>query len=183
MAAEKDGEAVPVHGLPAASVDQPSFRDSGTGASGSRLSGSGRSGGLQADPLRAQPSRTRKGRRPGEHVQIQRREPRYSAPFLDVIIHVELIIAGRRHAGRLWDISCSGACVRVFSKIPVGGLALLRFHEPSGREIVETYVRLLWCNEVRGMTYVGMCFVDPIDFDQTFLRNLLHDGRGDADNL
>lgn len=120
-------------------------------------------------------------RRQGEKIAIPRREPRYSAPFMDVIIHVELILEGKRHAGRLWDISRSGACVRAFSLIPVGGIALLRFHEPSAREIIEVHVRLIWCNEVRGMTYVGMRFLDPVDFENTFLRGLLRDSLRDND--
>lgn len=67
--------------------------------------------------------------------------------------------------------------------IPVGGTALLRFHEPSAREIVEARVRLIWCNEVRGMTYLGMRFVDPVDFGRTFLRTLMRDSLPGADRV
>lgn len=144
---------------------------------------SGRSASLQPDPQPRPAPSVRQGRRQRDKTPIQRREPRYSAPFLDVIIHVELIVAGQRHAGRLWDISCSGACVRSFTMIPVGGTALLRFHEPSAREIVEARVRLIWCNEVRGMTYLGMRFVDPVDFGRTFLRTLMRDSLPGADRV
>ncbi|MCP9901993.1 PilZ domain-containing protein [Cyanobium sp. Cruz CV13-4-11] len=101
------------------------------------------------------------------------REPRFSAPFFQILIRVELFIRDNCYLGHLRDGSRSGACIRSFQPVPTGSPAQIRFHDPSDEEIIETRVELVWMNQLRGAHYSGLRFEEGFDITKTFLRLLL----------
>ena len=113
--------------------------------------------------------------RTGSQVEkaSQRKEPRYSVPVHGIVISVEVFVGNQRYVGQLWDVSRSGACLRLFMAVPTAVEARIRIHEPSERMVIETNAHLIWINHVMGAYYLGMSFDQPIDLASTFLSPLL----------
>lgn len=101
------------------------------------------------------------------------REPKFSAPFFQILIKVELFSQEQRCSGHLWDVSRSEACIRSFQEAPVGSSVQVRFHDPADAEIVEARGELIWMNQLRGAHYSGLRFEKGFDISKTFLRLLL----------
>ncbi len=102
-----------------------------------------------------------------------RREQRFSAPFFQILINVDIHYPNTSYSGHLWDVSRSGACIRSFQQLPIGTPSQIRIHDPSETDIIETGGELIWTNHLRGAHYSGLRFDDEFDIRKTFLRLLL----------
>jgi hypothetical protein len=78
------------------------------------------------------------------------REHKSSAPFVQILIKVEVFFQDHCYFGHLWDVSRSGACIRSFQQVPMGTPAEIRFHDPCDEEIIEAGGELIWMNQLRG---------------------------------
>jgi hypothetical protein len=101
------------------------------------------------------------------------REPKFSAPFFQILIKVEVVFQDHWYSGHLWDVSRSGACIRSFQEVPMGTPAQIRFHDPSAEEVIEAKGELIWMNQLRGAHYSGLKFEENFDISKTFLRLLI----------
>jgi hypothetical protein len=105
--------------------------------------------------------------------RLPAREPKFSAPFFQILIKVEVFFQDHCYSGHLWDVSRSGACIRSFEQVPMGTPAQIRFHDPSDEEIIEARGELIWMNQLRGAHYSGLRFEEDFDISKTFLRLLI----------
>ncbi len=101
------------------------------------------------------------------------REPKFSAPFFQILIKVEVLFKDHSYSGHLWDVSRSGACIRSFQEVPMGTTAQIRFYDPADEEIIEAKGELIWMNQLRGAHYSGLKFEEDFDISKTFLRLLI----------
>jgi hypothetical protein len=101
------------------------------------------------------------------------REPRFSAPFFQILVKVEVVLQDNCYLGHLWDVSRSLACIRSFQQVPMGSPAQIRFHDPSEAEFIEARGELVWMNQLRGAHYAGLRFEEGFDISKTFLRLLI----------
>jgi hypothetical protein len=108
-----------------------------------------------------------------DKTPLPRREPRFSAPFFQILINVDIFFSDTCYSGHLWDVSRSGACIRSFQQLPIGTPSQIRIHDPSNTDIIEIQGELIWANQLRGAHYSGLKFNDEFDISKTFLRLLL----------
>jgi hypothetical protein len=108
-----------------------------------------------------------------KQLALPTRESKFSAPFFQILIRVEVFIQNDCYSGALWDVSRSGACIRSFQQIPMGAPAQIRFHEPSEAEFIEAMGEPIWMNQLRGAHYYGLRFDEGFDISKTFLRLLI----------
>jgi hypothetical protein len=106
-------------------------------------------------------------------LRLPRREPRFSAPFFQILIKAEVCFPDNRYSGHLWDVSREGACIRSFKLIPTGYPSMIRIYDPCDHDFIETQGELVWNNHLRGAHYVGLHFHEDFDITKTFLRLLL----------
>lgn len=109
----------------------------------------------------------------GTKAKVQRQSARFSVPVLDVPIRVEVLVAGIRYPGQLWDVSQHGACLLLRSPIPANQSALVRIHAPTGGEKIDLPAQLMWVDSVMGAFYAGVRFTQAMDFGPTFLGTLI----------
>ncbi len=107
--------------------------------------------------------------------RLPRREPKFSAPFFQILIKVEVHFPEDCYSGHLWEVNRDGACIRSFHQIPIGTASLIRIHDPCDQDIIETQGELVWVNHLRGAHYAGLNFQNGFDISKTFLRLLLKD--------
>lgn len=105
--------------------------------------------------------------------RLQRQSKRFSVPVFDLPIRVDVLVAGVRYPGQLWDVSEHGACLLLRSPLTPHQAALLRIHAPSSGETIDVQVHLRWVDAVMGSYYVGVQFERPMDFGPTFLGVLI----------
>ena len=88
--------------------------------------------------------------------------------------------SGRIHSGVLWDVSPMGACVwfpslHIFepqaSRDEQPGV--LHIHHPAQGDDLVMAARLAWIDRQVRAIYIGLEFLEPYDFSNTFLRLLL----------
>ncbi|WP_216903795.1 PilZ domain-containing protein [Synechococcus sp. CCY 9618] len=108
-----------------------------------------------------------------QESRIPRREPRFSAPFFQILIKVEVYYPDHCYPGHIWDVSHSGACIRSFQKVPIGFPSQIRIRDPGDVEVIETSGELIWVNQLRGAHYSGVKFDESFDITKTFLRLLI----------
>lgn len=103
----------------------------------------------------------------------ERQSKRFSVPVFDVPIRVELLAAGIRHTGQLWDVSEHGACLLLRSPVEPGQQGLLRIHSPCDGECIEVEAQMMWLDPVMGSYYAGSQFAQPVELASTFLGALI----------
>ncbi|MBM5824725.1 MAG: PilZ domain-containing protein [Cyanobacteria bacterium M_surface_10_m2_119] len=104
-----------------------------------------------------------------------RREPRHVVPAISFCIPVDFFAGDELYVGRLGDISQTGDCL-VFPphhRVSVGSSGPLVMHHPNVGEPIHARGELLWIDDLDHALYTGFSFLDPIDFERTFLRMLL----------
>jgi hypothetical protein len=106
-----------------------------------------------------------------------RQEQRNAVPAIGVAIKADFLDCSQVHAGRLWDVSPSGACLwfpslqRVGTAAPqVGVHGQVVIHHPSDPVTIPIPARLAWVDELARATYAGFEFLERTDFTTTFLR-------------
>lgn len=120
-----------------------------------------------------------------------RRVDRRTVPAIGISIradfHEPAAVAGgspmpssRIHSGVLWDVSPMGACVwfpslHIFepqaSRDEQPGV--LHIHHPAQGDDLVMAARLAWIDRQVRAIYIGLEFLEPYDFSNTFLRLLL----------
>ncbi len=116
-----------------------------------------------------------------------RREPRHVVPAISFSIRVDFQVESALYVGRLWDISYTGACI-VFPthhRVGMGSSGPLVLHHPNVGDPIHATGELLWIDDLGHALYTGFRFLEPIDFEITFLRMLLgrSSGASAADRL
>lgn len=114
-------------------------------------------------------------RAPRVDVRRMRKETRFPAPLLDLPLLVELVLEdeAQRYVGRLWDISRSGACVRLQEKVFAGENGVLRIRDPGARQVIETLTHTVWSRQISESHFLGLRFPEPLDPQHTFLSQLM----------
>ena len=82
--------------------------------------------------------------------------------------------------GRLWDVSTSGACLLFPIREPVvaGLVGSLTIHHPTFGDPIRLRASSLWVDRLESSSYVGVRFLESIDFQATFLRGLMRRSGG-----
>ena len=109
-----------------------------------------------------------------------RNEERHIVPSISMTIQVDFHVDPVPFVGRLWDVSASGACLLFPIREPVvSGLAgSLTIHHPTFGDPIRLRASSLWVDRVQSSFYVGVRFLEVIDFDATFLRVLIRRSGG-----
>ncbi|MFM7549367.1 MAG: PilZ domain-containing protein [Cyanobacteriota bacterium] len=116
----------------------------------------------------------------GATSSIPRREHRSPVPALSVAIQVDFLDGTQKHTGRLWDFSCTGACVWIPYRLTSGTESMqpgcegeVVIHHPSDPLTIPVAARLVWVDIQPRATYAGFRFLGQNDFSNTFLRLLI----------
>ncbi len=82
--------------------------------------------------------------------------------------------------GRLWDVSVSGACLLfpIREPVVVGLVGSLTIHHPTFGDPIRLRASSLWVDRLESSSYVGVRFLESIDFQATFLRGLMRRSGG-----
>ncbi len=104
-----------------------------------------------------------------------RREPRHVVPAISFSIRTDFHANSELYVGRLWDISRTGACVifPTHHRVSIGSSGPLVMHPPDVGKSIHATGELLWIDDLEHALFAGFSFLDPIDFESTFLRMLL----------
>jgi len=82
---------------------------------------------------------------------------RQIVPSISMTIQIDFHVDLVPFIGRLWDVSSSGACL------------LFPIREP----VVPGLVSTLWVDRLESASYVGVRFLETVDFNATFLKVLM----------
>ena len=109
-----------------------------------------------------------------------RHEERHIVPSISMTIQIEFHVDPVPFVGRLWDVSVSGACLLFPIREPVvPGLAgSLTIHHPTFGDPIRLRASSLWVDRLESSSYVGVRFLESIDFEDTFLRVLMRRSGG-----
>ena len=109
-----------------------------------------------------------------------RNEERHIVPSISMTIQIEFHVDPLPFVGRLWDVSASGACLLFPNREPVvPGLAgSLTIHHPTFGDPIRLRASSLWVDRLESSSYVGVRFLEAIDFETTFLRVLMRRSGG-----
>ena len=82
--------------------------------------------------------------------------------------------------GRLWDVSASGACLLFPIREPVvpGLVGTLTIHHPNFGDPIRLRASALWVDRLESASYVGVRFLETVDFNTTFLSFLMRRSGG-----
>ena len=82
--------------------------------------------------------------------------------------------------GRLWDVSASGACLLFPIREPVvpGLVGTLTIHHPTFGDPIRLRASSLWVDRLESASYVGVRFLETVDFNTTFLNFLMRRSGG-----
>ena len=83
-------------------------------------------------------------------------------PSISMTIQIDFHVDPVPFIGRLWDVSSSGACL------------LFPIREP----VVPGLVGTLWVDRLESASYVGVRFLETVDFNTTFLNFLMRRSGG-----
>ena len=83
-------------------------------------------------------------------------------PSISMTIQIDFYVDPVPFIGRLWDVSSSGACL------------LFPIREP----VVPRWVGSLWVDRLESAAYVGVRFLETVDFNTTFLKVLMRRSGG-----
>lgn len=111
-----------------------------------------------------------------------RNEERHIVPSISMTIQIDFHVDPVPFVGRLWDVSPSGACLLFPIREPVvPGLAgSLTIHHPTFGDPIRLRASALWVDRVESSSYVGVRFLESIDFEATFLRVLMRRSGGNT---
>ncbi|MCX5941040.1 MAG: PilZ domain-containing protein [Cyanobium sp. LacPavin_0818_WC50_MAG_67_9] len=109
-----------------------------------------------------------------------RNEERHIVPSISMTIQVEFHFDPVPFVGRLWDVSASGACLLFPIREPVvpGLSGSLTIHHPTFGDPIRLRASSLWVDRLESASYVGVRFLERIDFEDTFLRVLMRRSGG-----
>jgi hypothetical protein len=109
-----------------------------------------------------------------------RNEERHIVPSISMTIQIDFHVDPVPFVGRLWDVSASGACLLFPIREPVvPGLAgSLTIHHPTFGDPIRLRASSLWVDRLESASYVGVRFLESIDFEDTFLRVLMRRSGG-----
>jgi hypothetical protein len=104
-----------------------------------------------------------------------RNEERHIVPSISMTIQVDFHVDPVPFVGRLWDVSASGACLLFPIREPVvpGLSGSLTIHHPTFGDPIRLRANSLWVDRLESSSYVGVRFLEAIDFETTFLRVLM----------
>ena len=109
-----------------------------------------------------------------------RNEERHIVPSISMTIQVDFHVDPIPFVGRLWDVSASGACLLFPIREPVvpGLSGSLTIHHPTFGDPIRLRASSLWVDRLESSSYVGVRFLEAIDFEDTFLRVLMRRSGG-----
>ena len=109
-----------------------------------------------------------------------RNEERHLVPSISMAIQIDFHVDPVPFIGRLWDVSPSGACLLFPIREPVepGQTGSLTIHHPSFGDPVRLRASSLWVDRLDSVAYVGVHFLETIDFENTFLWVLMRHSGG-----
>ena len=91
-----------------------------------------------------------------------RNEESHIVPSISMTIQIEFHVDPVPFIGRLWDVSSSGACL------------LFPIREP----VVPRWASSLWVDRLESASFVGVRFLETVDFNTTFLKVLMRRSGG-----
>ena len=83
-------------------------------------------------------------------------------PSISMTIQIDFHVDPVPFIGRLWDVSSSGACL------------LFPIREPG----VPRWASSLWVDRLESASFVGVRFLETVDFNTTFLKVLMRRSAG-----
>ena len=109
-----------------------------------------------------------------------RNEERHIVPSISMTIQIDFYVDPVPFVGRLWDVSASGACLLFPIREPVvpGLSGSLTIHHPTFGDPIRLRASSLWVDRLESASYVGVRFLERIDFEDTFLRVLMRRSAG-----
>jgi len=109
-----------------------------------------------------------------------RNEERHIVPSISMTIQIDFHVDPVPFVGRLWDVSASGACLLFPIREPVvpGLSGSLTIHHPTFGDPIRLRASSLWVDRLESASYVGVRFLERIDFEDTFLRVLMRRSGG-----
>ena len=101
-------------------------------------------------------------------------------PSISMTIQIDFHVDPVPFVGRLWDVSASGACLLFPIREPVvpGLSGSLTIHHPTFGDPIRLRASSLWVDRLESASYVGVRFLERIDFEDTFLRVLMRRSGG-----
>ena len=101
-------------------------------------------------------------------------------PSISLMIQSEFHVDPVPFVGRLWDVSSSGACLLFPIREPVvpGLVGTLTIHHPTFGDPIRLRASSLWVDRLESASYVGVRFLETVDFSTTFLKVLMRRSGG-----
>ena len=96
-------------------------------------------------------------------------------PSIRKTIQIDFHVDPVPFSGRLWDLGSSVACLLFPIREPVvpGLVGTLTIHHPTFVDPIRLRARSLWVDRLESACYVGVCFLETVDFNTTFLKVLM----------
>lgn len=109
-----------------------------------------------------------------------RNEERHIVPSISMTIQIDFHVDPVPFIGRLWDVSSSGACLLFPIREPVvpGLVGTLTIHHPTFGDPIRLRASSLWVDRLETASYVGVRFLETVDFNTTFLKVLMRRSAG-----
>jgi hypothetical protein len=87
-------------------------------------------------------------------------------------IQIDFYVDPISFIGRLWDVSSSGACLLFPIREPVvpGLVGTLTIQHPIFGDPIRLRASSLWVDRLESASYVGVRFLETVDFNTTFLK-------------
>ena len=101
-------------------------------------------------------------------------------PSISMTIQIDFYVDPISFIGRLWDVSSSGACLLFPIREPVvpGLVGTLTIQHPIFGDPIRLRASSLWVDRLESASYVGVRFVESLDFNTTFLKVLMRRSGG-----
>lgn len=95
-------------------------------------------------------------------------------------IQVDWQVGSQPIVGGLWDISASGACLLfpIREQLSAGLEGSLTIHHPTFGDPIRLRASALWVDRLDTASYLGVRFLESVDFETTFLRALMRRSGG-----
>lgn len=109
-----------------------------------------------------------------------RKEERHIVPSISMTIQIDFYVDLISFIGRLWDVSSSGACLLFPIREPVvpGLVGTLTIQHPIFGDPIRLRASSLWVDRLESASYVGVRFLETVDFNTTFLKVLMRRSGG-----
>ena len=109
-----------------------------------------------------------------------RKEERHIVPSIRMTIQIDFHVDLMSVIGRLCDVSCSGAWLLFPIREPVmpGLVGTLTIQHPIFGDSIRLRASSLWVDWLASASYVGVWFLETIDFNTTSLKVLMRRSGG-----